>query len=130
MDVVDVNAFQVEVAKTAIQLVQQVTRCHAVASGDNVGGLCYAGLDEGCLKITPHIFRWDGIVGNKATFGCYDDFFSTKSPRHELVKGSANGPLASLTAVIDGAINHIATWFNGMDNRIMVELVGFRIVIA
>ena len=37
VDVVDVDALKIEVAQAASELVRQVTRCHAVATADEIG---------------------------------------------------------------------------------------------
>src|SRR5262245_47822578 len=101
-----------------------------MATGDDFSDLRYAGRDERRLKIAPNVARWNRIVRNKATFCRYHDLVTIESPRCELFQGSADGAFASLAAVVNGGVDDITARFDGANDRIVVELVSLRIVIA
>ena len=101
-----------------------------MATGDDFSELRYAGRDERRLKITPNVARRNAVVRNKAALGRDNDLIAIEPPRRELFQRSADGAFASLAAVIDSGVDDITARFDGANDRIVVELVCLRIVIA
>jgi hypothetical protein len=101
-----------------------------VAAGNDIGEFGYTWLDEGGLKVTAHVRGRNGIERNEAALGRDDDFVSIKSSRRHFLERCTDGALASLAAVIDRGVDDVAARFDGMNDRVVVELVRFGVVVA
>ena len=107
VQVVDVDAFELEIAEAAGDLILEKSRRHAMAAGDDV----FRGEDSGLKIFVEKIFvgiLGHGTVGREvAAFGADDEFFSGKSFCGELLDGGADVALAALEAVVDGRVDKV-----------------------
>src|SRR4029453_15159257 len=130
VQVINIDAFDVEVAQAAVKLIQKILRCHAVTSADDIRGGREARLEEGLFDIASCILRRRAVIGYKTALGGDHDFIPAVTFGGNFLERGANGPLPSLQAIVDGAVDDVAAGFDSADNRLVIRLVRRIVIIS
>ena len=130
VDVVDVDAVEVEIFAARLELVREIGRRHAVAAGRQVRRRGDAGLHERIDEIALDVGRRRAVEREVAALGRDDDAAPVEALLGEVAERRADGALAPLEAVVDRAVDHVAAELDAARDRAAVELVRRRVVVA
>src|SRR6185369_3270525 len=128
-DVVDVEGLETEVGATAIELVAQVARRHAVRA-HHVAGLDDAGAYVGRLEIRAGIARDLGVERQEPPLGRHHDRRAVEAAANGGRQRGADRPLAALVAIVHRRVEHVDAALEGARDRLLVERVGGRVLAA
>ena len=106
MEVVDVDAFELQVAQAAGELIFQKARRHAMAAGDEVFGREDAWLNYSRRKYSV-VSAGMGRLALIAAFCANDEFVTGETFCGELFDGCADAAFAALEAVVDGGVEKL-----------------------
>ena len=101
-----------------------------MTSADDIRGGREARLEEGFFDIASCILRRRAVIGYEAALGGDHDFIPAVTFGRHLLESAADGPLASLEAIVDGAVDDVAAGFDSADNRSVVRLVRRIVIIS
>src|SRR5208282_6892697 len=130
VQVVDVDALELEIAQAARHLIFEEARSHTVAAGDEVLWSEDAGLDVFVKKIFGGFLGHRAVGSQVAPFGADDEFFAGKTFCGELLDGCADAAFAALEAVIDGGVDEVNAGFSGGGDSGGVACIDLRIGLA
>ena len=116
VEIVDVDAFELEIAEAARKLIFEEARSHAMAAGDEVFRRENAGLDVFVQKIFGGLGGHGAIGSEVAALGANHDFVAGKPFGGELFDGGGDAALAALEAVINGGVDEVDAGFDGGDD--------------
>ena len=94
------------------------------------GAAATPGVDKSLGKIAAWIARRRAVKRQKTTFGRDDHFVAAVALGRELLERGADRSFASLTAIVDRAVDDVAARFDGANDRFSVLLVGGVVMIA
>ena len=129
MHVVDIDGFDIEIAQTAIELVEQIFRRYAVAAADDIGGAGEAGLDKSVLDVLARFLGRRAVIGYEAAFGGDDDLVAVETLAAEFFERRADGAFAALEAVVDGAVEDVAAGADRRDDGLVILLIGGVVIV-
>src|SRR5687768_9447094 len=130
MDVIDIEALERQIFQTAVELIQEISRAHAMRVADDIGRAGDAGLKEGFFEIAPHIDWRRAVIRDEPSLGSDNNFIPLKSLGRKILQGCADCALASLQAIIYRAVDHVTAALNRAADSLAVLTVGLRVVIS
>ncbi len=130
VQVIDVDAIDLQVAEAAAKLILEKARRHAVAARDDVFGGEHAGLKVLAEKIFVGILGHGAVWSQVAALGANHELVARKSFCCKLFDGRTDVALAALKTVVNGCVDKIDAAFGCRDDRCGVTRIDLRIGLA
>ena len=101
-----------------------------MVTADDIRRGGHPGVDKSLGKIAAWIARRRAVKRQKTAFGRDDHFVAAVALGRELLQRRADRSFASLTAIVDRAVDDVAARFDGANDRFAVLSVRVFVMIA